>query len=1070
MDVVPALKKCLVASQLANHQLRERDQQMRLALDSLGGGRWEWDIAHQKLSCYGRFYAAFGMEAADSDDAWERWHARRHPADAARLADKMERAKRGQLATYEAEFRILDTAGRWRWVISRGLVGERDAAGRPLTLMGMDVDVTAQHEAQDALRAAETKYTTIYQTLPDAAGISRIADGRYIDVNPAFCALLGAEREDVLGRTSKELNIWASDQERTRMLETYRREGRVDRLPMVAHRDGVRVPGLMSARPVVVEGEDCFLFVFHDTTEAQRASDELRALNNLLQQAGRMARLGAWESTREAGMVYWSDVCCDIHGLPPGAPPPHDYVQRFVAPAWQEMVRAKLHDCHHHQTEWSLEHEIIRADGRQIWVRARGEPVLQDGTVAGMRGVLQDIDEAKRSEQRLRQSEDRFSRIFQLMPYPMGMTRQSDGCYVEVNPAWEQMLGYTRAQAVGVSPIQLGIFQAQDRIRLIDEARKTGQLDAYEVKIITRSGEERTALQSMRATEFDGEPCWLFAVHDITDRKRSEEQVREREALLSLTISAAALGLWDWDLQTGMVHGDARWCALRGAPTGDASAPPVHWTTGVAAEALAGISAELARHTDHPATPFDATWKVVLPQGGARWIRNVGKIIGPDDAGPPARMLGVAIDVTPQHEQQELLQKLAHYDALTGLPNRVLLAHRLQTGMAQARAHGTQLGVAYLDLDGFKPINDRLGHGAGDRLLVEIARRLEDSLLEHVLIARYGGDEFTLLPDGDCGHDRAVDIARSVLRLFEQPFEIAGQQVFSAASLGIVIGGDGYESPDQVLRDADTAMYRAKAAGKSGFVIFDDAMHQEALSRLQLETDFRLAVERSEFQLHYQPIIEIATGRLVGAEALMRWRHPVRGLLPPSEFLAVAEETGLIVDMDAWGLREACRQLADWRSRFPEHAGLTMNVNVDERQMLSPEIVEEVFSLLQSHRLAPASVRLEVTETAFRAGRGQAEQRLLSLKALGVGLVVDDFGTGYSSLESFAASPFDALKIDQVFIRDIESNPRHRAIVRTITAFADELGLALTAEGIETQGQQALLKALGCRFGQGYLF
>ena len=448
--------------------------------------------------------------------------------------------------------------------------------------------------------------------------------------------------------------------------------------------------------------------------------------------------------------------------------------------------------------------------------------------------------------------------------------------------------------------------------------------------------------------------------------------------------------------------------------------------------------------------------------------------IGPVLLDGVEHMTGTVLDITRQREAEDRLRFHATHDPLTGLPNRMLFNQRLaqamqQSGQAPDRRR-RRYAVLFLDLDGFKWVNDSLGHGAGDRLLVEIARRLEDSLLEHVLIARYGGDEFTLLPDGDCGHDRAVDIARSVLRLFEQPFEIAGQQVFSAASLGIVIGGDGYESPDQVLRDADTAMYRAKAAGKSGFVIFDDAMHQEALSRLQLETDFRLAVERSEFQLHYQPIIEIATGRLVGAEALMRWRHPVRGLLPPSEFLAVAEETGLIVDMDAWGLREACRQLADWRSRFPEHAGLTMNVNVDERQMLSPEIVEEVFSLLQSNRLAPASVRLEVTETAFRAGRGQAEQRLLSLKALGVGLVVDDFGTGYSSLESFAASPFDALKIDQVFIRDIESNPRHRAIVRTITAFADELGLALTAEGIETQGQQALLKALGCRFGQGYLF
>jgi EAL domain-containing protein (putative c-di-GMP-specific phosphodiesterase class I) len=247
-------------------------------------------------------------------------------------------------------------------------------------------------------------------------------------------------------------------------------------------------------------------------------------------------------------------------------------------------------------------------------------------------------------------------------------------------------------------------------------------------------------------------------------------------------------------------------------------------------------------------------------------------------------------------------------------------------------------------------------------------------------------------------------------------------------------------------------------------------MHQQALSRLQLETDFRLAFERSEFRLHYQPIVELGTGRLVGAEALVRWQHPLSGLLPPGEFLAVAEETGLIVDMDAWALREACSQLAVWRSRFPEREALTMNVNVDERQMVSPEIVEEVFSLLQKHRLPPASLRLEVTETAFRAGRSQAEQRLLALKALGVGLVVDDFGTGYSSLESFAASPFDALKMDQVFIRDIQTNPRHRAIVRTITSFADELGLMLTAEGIETEGQRALLESIGCQYGQGFLF
>ncbi|RDD93951.1 EAL domain-containing protein [Acidovorax sp. BoFeN1] len=1066
MDVVPALRKCLAASQLANHHLRQRDQQMRLALDSLGGGRWEWDIARQKFACYGRFYEAFGVEAGAGDDTWERWHTRKHPADAARLADKLERAMRGQLDTYEAEFRILDTAGRWRWVISRGLVGRRDAAGRPLTLMGMDVDVTAQHEAQDALHAAEAKYTTIYQTLPDAAGISRISDGCYIDVNPAFCALLGAEREDVLGRTSRELNIWASDQERTRMMETYRREGKVDRLPMVAHRDGVRVPGLMSARPVVVEGEDCFLFVFHDMTEAQRASDELRALNNLLQQAGRMARLGAWESTREAGMVYWSDICADIHSLPSGSPPPNDYVECFVAPAWKEAVRTKLRACLHHQCEWDLEHEVVRADGRVIWVRARGEPVLQDGQVTGMRGVLQDIDEAKRAEQRLRQSEDRFSRIFHLMPYPMGMTRQSDGAYVEVNPAWVQVLGFTREEAVGSSATKLGIFQAQDRARLIDVARQTGQLDAYEVKIITRSGEQRTALQSMRATEFDGEACWLFALQDITDRKRSEEQVREREALLSLTISAAALGLWDWDLQTGMVRGDARWGELRGAATSDATTSAAHWTTGVAADALAGISAEVARHMEHPATPFDVTWKVMLPQGGARWIRNLGKIIGPGGTGQPTRMLGVAIDVTPQREQQELLQKLAHYDALTGLPNRVLLAQRLQDGMSQARARGTQLGVAYLDLDGFKPINDRLGHGAGDRLLVVVAGRLSRALRPQDCVARLGGDEFVILMPGLNSQTDGERLLGRVMESISSPYTLDTERVAVTASIGYTVFPCDDADADTLLRHADQAMYAAKQAGRNRFHQFDAA--QERAQREHHEQGLLLseALTQAQFVLFLQPKVVMQTGQVVGAEALARWQHPERGLLPPGAFLPLLDGTALEIVFGQWVVEAALAQL----ERLQE-AGLHMpvSINISARHLQHPGFGAWIVQCLARYPgVAPSRVELEITESAALYDLAAVADTLAGLRALGLSVALDDFGTGYSSLTYLRRLPMDTLKIDQSFVQGMLDDTGDRAIVQGVIGLARSFAYQVIAEGVETIEQGLLLLQLGCANGQGY--
>jgi diguanylate cyclase (GGDEF)-like protein len=435
------------------------------------------------------------------------------------------------------------------------------------------------------------------------------------------------------------------------------------------------------------------------------------------------------------------------------------------------------------------------------------------------------------------------------------------------------------------------------------------------------------------------------------------------------------------------------------------------------------------------------------------------------------QMTGTIIDITRQREAESRLRFHANHDPLTGLPNRALFNRMLGERLSPEDRRGKfSYAVLFLDLDGFKWVNDSLGHGAGDRLLLEIARRLEVELANEMLIARYGGDEFTLLPEGPCDYGRAVSIAKRTLALFEQPFNIGGQQVFSAASIGIVLGRSDYESPDQVLRDADNAMYRAKAAGKSGYVVFDEGMYSEARMRLQMETDFRLALERAEFVLHYQPIVALDGGKLVGAEALVRWQHPIRGLLQPAQFLPLAEETGLIVELDGWVMREACRQLALWRHQRADWRELVMNVNVDERQMGSPDLTEDVFHLLQNYRLPPSCLRLEVTEGVFRSGSTHASEQLDALKALGVGLAVDDFGTGYSSLEAFASSSFDALKVDQSFIRDVTVNPRHRAIVRTVIGFAKDLGLLLTAEGIETDEQRQLLLDLGCEFGQGNLF
>ena len=930
-------------------------------------------------------------------------------------------------------------------------------------------------EGEDAKEAPDSDvlYRSLY--LAASEGIYRsLPGGGFLDVNPAMARILGyASPQQLLSELGRDASSLYEDPAYVaRSHDILLAGGRLEReSARVRCRDGRVIWVSENARAIldargralVVEGS---LVDITAQVEAERALVQSQALYRALVENSRDGVFLIQRGT----VVFANEAMARILGYGTG---------ELIGTPYMALVDERDLDAQSGRREQreagSREPQIYeiylrRKDGSCILCEVRADAVGYQGDIAST-GTLRDVTEDRRRQRDVAEAERRYRELFENSP--AGLFRTSlDGGVMEANRMLAGILGYEGAEQfkAAVSGMQQVYADPDERAQLVERALRDGAFNHHETRVQTRDGRLKWVSASvLLIRDEEGAPLhFTGSVLDIDQRHDMQLALLRSESKYRTLVEHSQVGVFIMmgDLYTYANHAFA---AMLGHD--DAGLAGVNFRDIMAPEAV--LVSEQRDRDRLAGLPVAADFDSCLLHREGRRV-HVRVSIGPVLLDGVEHMTGTVLDITRQREAEDRLRFHATHDPLTGLPNRMLFNQRLAAAMLQSgeqqdrrRRH---YAVLFLDLDGFKWVNDSLGHGAGDHLLVEIARRLEDSLLEHVLIARYGGDEFTLLPDGDCDHDRAVKIARTVLRLFEQPFEIAGQQVFSAASLGIVIGNPGYESPDEVLRDADTAMYRAKAAGKSGFVIFDQAMHQEALTRLQLQTDFRLAVERSEFQLYYQPIIELATSRLVGAEALMRWRHPVRGLLPPSEFLAVAEETGLIVDMDAWGLHEACRQLAQWRARFPEHAGLTMNVNVDERQMLSPEIVEEVFSLLQSHRLPPASVRLEVTETAFRAGRGQAEQRLLSLKALGVGLVVDDFGTGYSSLESFASSPFDALKIDQVFIRDIESNPRHRAIVRTITAFADELGLALTAEGIETPGQQAMLQAMGCRYGQGYLY
>jgi diguanylate cyclase (GGDEF)-like protein/PAS domain S-box-containing protein len=439
-------------------------------------------------------------------------------------------------------------------------------------------------------------------------------------------------------------------------------------------------------------------------------------------------------------------------------------------------------------------------------------------------------------------------------------------------------------------------------------------------------------------------------------------------------------------------------------------------------------------------------------------------------AGRQARLV-IANDVTERLRAEQKLWRAAFYDALTGLPNRALFMERL--GHAQARARGRSGGafaVLFLDLDRFKLVNDSMGHRAGDQLLVAIAGRLERIRRAGDTVARLGGDEFAVLVEGVDDAASAGRVADRVHRELAQPFEIAGQEVFTGASIGISLGGVADQRPEDLLRDADTAMYRAKANGIAKHAVFDITMHDHAVAVLQLENDLRRAVDRGELRVRYQPVVALQSGRIAGFEALVRWQHRQRGLVPPLEFIPVAEETGVIGVVGRWVLAEACRQMRSLQRLRPRWPGLSLAVNVSGRQILQPDLVQQVGEVLHGTGFDPRLLRLELTESALVQNEAAAGRCLHGLRQLGLKLAIDDFGTGYSSLSYLHRMPIDVLKIDASFVQSMGSDEKNRRIVETILALGKNLGVEVVAEGVETAQQAQVLNRLGCEYVQGHLF
>ncbi len=556
---------------------------------------------------------------------------------------------------------------------------------------------------------------------------------------------------------------------------------------------------------------------------------------------------------------------------------------------------------------------------------------------------------------------------------------------------------------------------------------------------------------------------------EVAERRRAEAALRESEERYALAARGANDGLWDWQLDTNRLYLSPRWRAMLGWDGPAAEGQPAEWFGRVHPEDLPQLRDALNAHLEGLAPHFENEHRVLHGDGTYRWMLCRGlAVVGAD--GRPTRMAGSLTDVTERKEVERQLLHDAFHDALTGLPNRALFLDRLELAFARTqRRRDTGFAVLFLDLDRFKLINDSLGHLAGDQLLIAVARRLEGCVRPGDTVARLGGDEFAILLDDL--HDPA-GVGSVVRRLQEGvalPLAVGGREVYTSVSIGVAVSSMGYERPEEILRDADVAMYRAKGAGGARHEMFNRAMHSGALDRLNLETDLRRALQRQEFELHFQPIFSLADGRVSGFEALVRWRHPARGLVGPDCFIAVAEEMGLILPLGGWVLAEACATLGTWQERFPNGPGLVVSVNLSPRQLVHGGLLDEVRRVLAVSGLAPRSLRLEITEGAIVENPAATAEVLRELKRLGIGLCIDDFGTGYSSLSSLQHFPIDGIKIDRSFIAAMGMDGARDQIVRAVVGLAHSLHMEVVAEGVETEGQLARIRQMGCDLGQGFL-
>ncbi|MCA1989688.1 MAG: PAS domain S-box protein, partial [Desulfarculus sp.] len=957
---------------------------------------------------------------------------------AAQALDGIQAVLEGRRDSYQQEYPCHAPDGSQHWFLMTVSPLERSRGGVVISHM----EVTERVRAEQALRESRTRYRNLVAQLPLAVAI--VQDGRIVFANSQAADVFGLPDPGALLGSDPLEHV--APGERPRMVGVLQAMAGTDAAAthleaMLRRADGVEFPAEIHGARLEYGDRPAVQLVINDITERRQAQETIGVLARILEESPNPVL----RVTSQGQLLYANPTAQKLltsWGLQVGGETPPNWL-----PALEEAIAQG--DAQRYET---------RQNGRHlVFVLA---PVPESGYL-NLYGM--DVTEIRQYEQRLAASEANYRAVFNSVGDAIFIHDVQDGSILDVNQAAVDLYGYSpeearrlNVEALSAGPPHYGQEQALEMIM----RAVAGQPQVFEWQARKKDGSLFWAEVSLKRARIGEHDRLLSMVRDITERRQAQEQIQLLAKVFENTIEGISVTDTRGTIQ--MVN------------------PGFTHITGYSAEEVLGRNPRVLKSDRHDAEFYAAMWRDIVENGhwsGEIWNRRKSGEAYPewltisvikDAAGEPTHYVAVFHDITEIKRSEEQIRHQAYHDALTGLPNRQLFNDRLEMALSRARRGGESLAVVFLDLDHFKTINDSLGHAVGDLLLQEVAQRLKRSVRQEDTVCRLGGDEFIMILPELGEVDQAVAVAGRIIEDLEKPFSLRGHELYITCSIGITIYPNDGDDLETLVKNADMAMYRAKEQGRNTYRLFTPAMNQRARQRQEMLSALRRAVERDEFLVHYQPQVDLFTEQVVGIEALVRWRPPSGEMIPPDQFIPLAEETGLILSIGQKVLEAACRQTAEWARQG--HYRLRLAVNLSARQFNQPDLVERIAGVLEQTGLAPAMLELEITESTAMANLDATSGTLRRLHALGLTLSLDDFGTGYSSLNYLRRFAIDLLKIDRSFIKDLPSDSDAATITEAIVSMAHTLRLKVIAEGVETREQLNFLRNLGCDYVQGFLY